>query len=54
MYAEVEFLLGNTTGPGLDALNEVRLRVDMPTIDALSVEAIKHERDIELAYEFSR
>lgn len=53
-YAEIEFLLGNTTGPGLDAINEVRQRVDMPTIDALTTEAIKHERDIELAYEFSR
>jgi hypothetical protein len=53
-YAEVEYLLGNTTGPGLDALNQVRERVDMPTIDQLTPEAIKHERDVEMAYEFSR
>ncbi len=53
-YAEIDFLLGNTTGAGLDALNQVRQRVDMPTVDALSAEVIKHERDIEMAYEFSR
>lgn len=53
-YAEIDFLLGNTAGAGLDALNQVRQRVDMPTVDALSAEVIKHERDVELAYEFSR
>ncbi|MFP4288236.1 MAG: RagB/SusD family nutrient uptake outer membrane protein [Bacteroidota bacterium] len=54
MYAEIQFLLGQTTGAGLDALNQVRERVDMPTIDALSVEAIIHERDVELALESHR
>jgi len=53
-YAEIDFLLENTTGAGLDALNQVRQRVDMPSVDALTAEVIKHERDIELAYEFSR
>jgi hypothetical protein len=54
MYAETSFLLGETTGPGLGALNEVRTRVDMPGIDALSYDAIIHERDIELATEGHR
>jgi starch-binding outer membrane protein, SusD/RagB family len=54
MYAEVEFLLGNSTGPGLDALNQVRQRVDMPVISELTTESIMHERDVELAYEWSR
>ncbi len=54
MYAEVEYLLGSTTGPGLDALNQVRQRVDMPAISELTTEAIIHERDVELAYEWVR
>lgn len=53
MYAEVMHLLGNN-GPGLDALNEVRARVDMPPIPALTKEAIVHERDIEFAFEHAR
>ena len=54
MYAETEFLLGQITGPGLDALNQVRERVGMPPIEALSTTAIIHERDIELATEGHR
>jgi len=53
MYAELMYLQGDD-GSGLDALNEVRGRVDMPPIPALSPEAIKHERDIELAFETHR
>lgn len=53
MYAEVMHLLGDD-GSGLDALNEVRARVDMPPVDALTKEAIIHERDVELAYEYVR
>ncbi len=53
MYAEVMYLLGDD-GSGLEALNQVRQRVDMPTIDNLTTEAIIHERDIELAYECHR
>lgn len=53
MYAEVMFLLGDD-GTGLGALNQVRARVDMPPVDALTAEAIIHERDIELAYEYHR
>jgi hypothetical protein len=53
MYAEVMYLLGDD-GTGLAALNEVRARVDMPPVDALTVEAIIHERDVELATEGHR
>ncbi len=53
MYAEVMFLLGDD-GTGLSALNEVRGRVDMPPVPALTAEAIIHERDVELAFETHR
>ncbi|HER09479.1 MAG TPA: RagB/SusD family nutrient uptake outer membrane protein [Bacteroides sp.] len=53
MYAEVMLLLGDD-GTGLDALNEVRGRVDMPPVPALTREAVIHERDIELALETHR
>lgn len=53
MYAEVMYILGDD-GTGLDALNEVRRRVDMPDVDALTIDAIIHERDIELAFEYHR
>ena len=54
MYAEVKLLLDETTGPGLDALNEVRDRAGMPPVPSLSREVIMHERDIELATEGHR
>ena len=53
MYAEVMYILSDD-GTGLDALNQVRARVDMPEVSALTAEAIIHERDIELAYEYLR
>jgi hypothetical protein len=53
MYAEVMYLVGDD-GTGLDALNEVRARVDMPAVPALTSDAIIHERDIELAFEYHR
>lgn len=53
MYAEVMYLLGDD-GSGLNALNQVRSRVDMPPVPALTPEAIIHERDIELALETHR
>jgi hypothetical protein len=53
LYAEVMYLLGDD-GTGLAALNEVRDRVEMPPVDALSPEAIIHERDVELALEGHR
>ncbi|HYW95314.1 MAG TPA: RagB/SusD family nutrient uptake outer membrane protein [Bacteroidales bacterium] len=53
MYAEVMYLTGDD-GSGLDALNQVRRRVDMPDISALTTQAIIHERDVELAFEDHR
>ncbi len=53
MYAEVMHLLGDD-GTGLAALNEVRARVDMPSVGALTKDAIKHERTVELAFEGHR
>jgi len=53
MHAEVMVLLGDD-GSGMESLNEVRRRMDMPDIDALSSDAIIHERDIELATEGHR
>jgi hypothetical protein len=53
MYAEVMYILGDD-GSGLAALNEVRTRMDMPEIAALTADAIIHERDIELATEGHR
>jgi starch-binding outer membrane protein, SusD/RagB family len=51
MYAEATFLLNENTAEGLAALNQVRARVDMPLVAALTREAIIHERDVELALE---
>lgn len=53
LYAETMYHLTDD-GTGLNALNRVRARVDMPSVPALSVEAIIHERDVELAYEYHR
>jgi starch-binding outer membrane protein, SusD/RagB family len=54
MYAEVTYLLGEGINDGLQALNRVRARVDMPPVPALTKEAIIHERDVELALESHR
>lgn len=52
MYAEAAYQLDNDAdGSGLEALNEVRARVDMPAILALTPAAIVHERTVELATE---
>ncbi len=52
MYAEACYQLDNDAdGSGLAALNEVRDRVDMPAIAALTPAAIIHERTVELATE---
>ncbi|MGC9342754.1 MAG: RagB/SusD family nutrient uptake outer membrane protein [Bacteroidales bacterium] len=53
MYAEIMYLLGDD-GSGLNALNQVRARVDMPAVSALTADAIIHERDVELAFEYHR
>lgn len=55
MYAEACYQLDNDADrSGLDALNQVRLRVDMPLISTLTPEAIIHERNVELATEGHR
>ncbi len=55
MYAETAYQLDNDAdGLGLKALNEVRARVDMPAIPALTPVAIVHERTVELATEGHR
>lgn len=52
MYAEVAYQLDNDAdGLGLAALNQVRARVDMPKVSALTPAAIVHERTVELATE---
>lgn len=53
MYAEACYHTGNT-GPGLNALNQVRRRAGLPDVPALTPQAIMHERDIELFGECSR
>lgn len=53
MYAETMYLLGDD-GTGLEALNTVRRRVDMPDATELTAETIIHERDVELATEGHR
>ena len=54
MYAEVRFLLGDATGKGLDALNQVRQRDELAPISALTLQAIKDERRAELYSEPER
>jgi hypothetical protein len=51
MYAEVTHLLNEGVTEGLAALNQIRARVDMPSVPALTKQAIVHERDVELALE---
>lgn len=51
MFAEVTHLLNENVAEGLAALNQVRARVDMPPVASLTKQAIKHERDVELALE---
>jgi hypothetical protein len=52
MYAETCLLIdGDASNTGLAALNEVRDRVKMPPLTALTPAAIKHERTVELATE---
>lgn len=55
MYAETSLLIDNDAdGSGLNALNEVRKRVDMPAITSLTCFAIVHERAVEFAIEGHR
>ncbi len=54
MYAEACFQSGSDLDEGLNALNDVRARVDMPPVSELTPSAIMHERDVELATEGHR
>lgn len=52
MYSEACYLVdSDADGSGLDALNLVRKRVDMPVVTTLTPTAIVHERNVELATE---
>ena len=52
MYAEATYHAGG--GDGLGALNQVRQRAGLEPVDALTPEAIMHERDVELFAECVR
>ena len=54
LYAEACAMLGETTGPGLDALNAVAERAEAPTYDKLTMENVKMEKWFELAWEGTR
>ncbi len=56
MYAEALYHLGGSDNLnlGLAALNQVRDRAGMPTVETLSPQAIIHERDVELGAEAIR
>ena len=54
MFAETCYLLNEDVSLGLDALNQVRDRVGLPAVPALTAAAIVHERDVEFAGELSR
>lgn len=51
--AEAAFELGKT-GEALIAVNQIRARVNLPALTAITREAIRHERRIELAFESHR
>jgi hypothetical protein len=48
MYAEAKFLVGDTDGTGLKALNEVRTRAQIPTLASMTYQDIKDERRAEM------
>ncbi len=52
MYAEASYHTG--TGDGLGALNQVRARAGLEPVDALTPQAIMHERDVEFFGEWLR
>jgi len=55
LYAEAKFLVDNDAdGSGLEALNEVRRRAQIPEVSALTYQIIKDERRAELFYEQER
>ncbi|WP_303316545.1 RagB/SusD family nutrient uptake outer membrane protein [Flavivirga abyssicola] len=54
MYAEAEFMLNGSTQAALDAINEVRARVDLPAHTSITMQDIEDERIKELTMERTR
>lgn len=54
MFAEAEFMLAGSTPAAVDAINEVRARVDMPPFTTITMQDIEDERIKELSLERSR
>ncbi|WP_165747907.1 RagB/SusD family nutrient uptake outer membrane protein [Cellulophaga sp. Z1A5H] len=54
MFAEAEFNLSGSSQPALDAINEVRARVDMPAFTSITMQDIEDERVKELSLERTR
>ena len=54
LYAEACAMSGETSGPGLDALNAVAKRAGAPLYDQLNMENVKQEKWFELAWEGTR
>ena len=51
LYAEACAMSGETSGPGLDALNKVATRAGAPTYSSLTMDNVKQEKWFELAWE---
>ncbi|RED93016.1 RagB/SusD family nutrient uptake outer membrane protein [Marinoscillum furvescens] len=54
MYAEAEFMLNGSSAAALNAINEVRARVDMPAFTTITLQDIEDERVKELSLERTR
>jgi starch-binding outer membrane protein, SusD/RagB family len=52
-YAEASFELGHSDD-ALNAVNELRIRAGITTLSSISLDIIRHERKIELAFETQR
>jgi len=52
-YAEAAFELGNTT-EAVDAINKIRTRAGIVTLNTITLDKIRHERRVELAFENHR
>ncbi|MEM6697086.1 MAG: RagB/SusD family nutrient uptake outer membrane protein, partial [Bacteroidota bacterium] len=54
MFAEAEFMLNGSSAEAVNAINEVRARVEMPLFDAITMQDIEDERIKELTFERTR
>jgi hypothetical protein len=50
-YAEASFELNGATADNLDAINQIRERAGVATLSNITLDKIRHERRIELAFE---